>query len=143
MGTGTGPDWPAFYLMRLIMQEHGARWQERLPELTRAQYAVLRVIAAHPGAEQSAVAAAAATDHATLAAMLLRLERRGLVTRAPDPADRRRRLVRLTPAGSRTLRATADHAETLNAELLRRLTPAERTRLHALLAKLAGTPDAP
>ncbi|QKG22360.1 MarR family winged helix-turn-helix transcriptional regulator [Actinomadura verrucosospora] len=141
MPTEPGPDWPAFYLMRLIMQEHGARWQDGLPGLTRPQYAVLRVIAARPDAEQTAVGEATATDQATLAALLHRLEKRGLVARTVDPADRRRRRVRLTPAGRRALREATEHATALNAGILARLTPAEQERLHELLTKLAAKED--
>ncbi|MDI4691131.1 transcriptional regulator, partial [Salmonella enterica subsp. enterica serovar Cerro] len=37
---------------RQLFQQHTARWQHELPELTKPQYAVMRVIAEHPGIEQ-------------------------------------------------------------------------------------------
>lgn len=65
-----------------------------------------------------------------------RLERRGLVTRAPDPADRRGLTITLTPEG----RALADEAVTagLDAqrEVLEHLTPSSRTQLSDLLRDL-------
>jgi DNA-binding MarR family transcriptional regulator len=65
-----------------------------------------------------------------------RLERRGLVTRAPDPADRRGLTITLTPEG----RALVDDAVTagLDAqrEVLERLPPKSRSQLSSLLREL-------
>lgn len=38
-------------------------------------------------------------QRSTITVMLQRLEKKGLVTRLPDPADKRQKLVALTPAG--------------------------------------------
>jgi DNA-binding MarR family transcriptional regulator len=122
--------------MRRALQEHGAHWQTRLPQLTKPQYAAMRAVRERPGIEQSAVAAAAGIDKATLAAVLLRLEERGLITRTVDPADRRRRLVELTADGDQEVSRTFPVAAEVDARLLDHLTPAEREQLHALLAKL-------
>jgi DNA-binding MarR family transcriptional regulator len=46
-------------------------------------------------------------DRTTLTANLKPLERRGLVETAPDPTDRRARLLRLTPAGRAVLAEAA------------------------------------
>jgi DNA-binding MarR family transcriptional regulator len=136
--SGTALDWPSFHQMRVVLQEHNAQWQVRLPDLTKPQYAVLRAIGAQPGIEQSSAGSAAATDKATLTALLLRLETRGLITREVDPADRRRRLLHLTAAGVRTLKAAVPVVDGITAHLLERLTAAERDDLHRLLTKLAG-----
>lgn len=42
----------AFHLLRQLFQQHTARWQHELPELTKPQYAVMRSVAEHPGIEQ-------------------------------------------------------------------------------------------
>ncbi|PUH74629.1 transcriptional regulator, partial [Salmonella enterica subsp. enterica serovar 4,[5],12:i:-] len=44
--------------LRQLFQQHTARWQHELPELTKPQYAVMRVIAEHPGIEQVDLTAA-------------------------------------------------------------------------------------
>ncbi|MFF4752114.1 MarR family winged helix-turn-helix transcriptional regulator [Streptomyces sp. NPDC002514] len=129
-----------FHLMRRVLQEHGAHWQGRLPHLTKPQYAVLRAVGEQPGIEQSAVAVSAGIDKATLAAVLLRLEQRGLIIRTVDLADRRRRLVHLTEEGDQEIRQTFPVAAEVDAALLDRLTPKERTQLQHLLAKLTDTP---
>jgi DNA-binding MarR family transcriptional regulator len=63
-------------------------------------------------------------------------EAAGLVTRAPDPADRRRRVVSLTPDGEAGLRAALEVAQRVQEELLEPLSAAERRTLHTLLERL-------
>lgn len=69
-------------------------------------------------------------------ARLDRLEKSGLVTRSPDPNDRRGILVRLTPRG----RALADEAVTAGLaeqqRLLAHLAPESRAQLNTLLRDL-------
>lgn len=65
-----------------------------------------------------------------------RLEKRGLLVRGLDDADRRSRIVRLTPAGRSHITAIfARHVEALEAASSG-LTKAERKTLIALLKKL-------
>jgi DNA-binding MarR family transcriptional regulator/GNAT superfamily N-acetyltransferase len=73
-------------------------------------------------------------DSGQLARTLRRLEEEGLVTLAPDPADRRRRTVRLTDRG-RTFRGRLDdRSEQLAARLVAPLTPRQKQRLTEALA---------
>jgi DNA-binding MarR family transcriptional regulator len=73
-----------------------------------------------------------------------RLERAGLITRAPDPDDRRGTLITLTGEGRELIDAmTAAHLEN-ERRLLSALTAAERERLAGLLRKLQlGLPPHP
>jgi DNA-binding MarR family transcriptional regulator len=65
------------------------------------------------------------------------LEETGLVTRWPDPADRRRAFVELTPAGREELRATRARRESWLAQALEReLDAREREQLRQALALL-------
>jgi DNA-binding MarR family transcriptional regulator len=73
--------------------------------------------------------AATAQRPSTLTGVLDRLERRGLIERAANPADRRSVLVRLTPDG----RAHAGRVATAYAELERRLPAAELRQALAAL----------
>jgi DNA-binding MarR family transcriptional regulator len=66
-----------------------------------------------------------------------RLERAGLITRAPDPADRRGILIELTAAGRKLIdAATEAHLEN-ERRLLSALSESERRRLADVLRKLA------
>ncbi|MGW4799032.1 MarR family winged helix-turn-helix transcriptional regulator [Nonomuraea sp. NPDC004297] len=60
----------------------------------------------------------------------------GLVERAPDPADRRRNIVSLTPAGRRQLRRLDRRLAECQDELLAPLSPEERQQFTDLLSKL-------
>lgn len=55
----------AFHLLRQLFQQHTAKWQHALPELTKPQYAVMRSIAEHPGIEQVALTEVAVSTKAT------------------------------------------------------------------------------
>jgi DNA-binding MarR family transcriptional regulator len=65
-----------------------------------------------------------------------KLEREDLVSRAPDPRDRRGVLLSLTTAGSERLDAYIDHGAQRERKLLGGLTATDKRRLNDLLAKL-------
>ena len=77
-------------------------------------------------------------DRTTLTANLKPLERRGLVTAAIDPADRRGRLVSLTHAGHRLLRTAVPIWKRTHAETDRRLARADAAILRATLGTLSS-----
>jgi DNA-binding MarR family transcriptional regulator len=74
--------------------------------LTNGQFSLLMSLNRPEPPGMAAVAALLAVDRTTLTAALKPLERRGLVTVAADPKDRRGRRLHLTPEG-RTLLASA------------------------------------
>jgi DNA-binding MarR family transcriptional regulator len=65
-----------------------------------------------------------------------RLEHAGLITRAPDPRDRRGTLITLTAAGRRLIDAVTEAHLENERRLLGALTDAEQRRLADLLRKL-------
>ena len=64
-------------------------------------FGVLRVLAHREPASQLQVAQTLGVDRTTMVALLDVLERKGVITRRPDPADRRRNVVSLTDQGLR------------------------------------------
>jgi DNA-binding MarR family transcriptional regulator len=68
-------------------------------DLSMWGYAVLSVLRSEPVRTQTALARAIGADKTRLIPVLDELQRRGLIEREPDPADRRVRLLRLTRAG--------------------------------------------
>src|SRR6478609_7214758 len=86
---------------------------------------------------QGAIADALGYDRGQLVGLLDELEERGLVERRRDPADRRRHIVRLTPAGKRALAKLRALARQLDDDFLASLDEDERAQLHALVLRLA------
>ena len=72
-----------------------------------------------------------------------RLERAGLISRAPDPADRRGSLVTLTPAGHEVADRAVEDLVAAEAAVAADLSDAERLRFEATLDKLLGNLDRP
>ncbi|KAA1418836.1 MarR family transcriptional regulator [Nocardioides humilatus] len=73
-------------------------------------------------------------DSGHLSRMLRTLEREGLVETIPDPADQRRRVARLTPAGHTARQELDDRSEELAARIVAPLTDRQRARLTDALA---------
>ncbi|MGW1838960.1 MarR family winged helix-turn-helix transcriptional regulator [Streptomyces sp. BBFR2] len=69
------------------------------------------------------------------------LQRDGLVTRTPDPRDRRKNAVEVSEEGLRRLRRTQRLGDRANAELTAALTPAEREQLIGLLTRIVRPAD--
>jgi DNA-binding MarR family transcriptional regulator len=106
--------------------------------LTMWAYIVLSHLAGQPAGTQLALAEAIRYDKTRLIGLLDELERDGLVTRNPDPRDRRARTVDLTPSG-RTRHAAAQAAvRAMEDEFLGDLSRADRDRLRRVLTRLAA-----
>lgn len=64
-----------------------------------SEFAVLRAVAAHEPLSQQALAAHLGIDPTTMVALLDTLQSRSILTRRPDPSDRRRNAIELTETG--------------------------------------------
>ena len=79
-----------------ILEAHG---------VTMWAYIVLTALRDGPARAQASLAAAISADKTRLIPVLDDLQKRGLIEREPDPADRRVRLLGLTPEGRRLQQA--------------------------------------
>lgn len=86
----------------------------------------------------SALAAHMGVTLGTMSVSVDRLVRRGYVVRAPDAVDRRRVLLRLTPAGARVCEAQSVLDPELVDAMAAQLSDADRGRALEGLALLAG-----
>ncbi|MET7338215.1 MarR family winged helix-turn-helix transcriptional regulator [Nonomuraea sp. NPDC005650] len=116
-----------------VVREHG---------MTLWGYTVLMAIVDAPARTQLALAQAVSVDKSKLVLILDELESTGLVRRRPDPADRRARIIEVTPEGSHTLKAARGDIEAIENQLLAGLSPSARTGLQSALQHLVGEPIA-
>jgi DNA-binding MarR family transcriptional regulator len=101
-------------------------------------YIVLNALEDGPARTQAALAQAIGADKTRIIATLDELQQAGLITREPDPADRRIRLLAISAAG-REVRADAQSAIQANEDrVLARLEPADR-RSFLRVARILST----
>lgn len=106
-------------------------------ELTSAQASALARLAATEPTSTSTLAGAERVRPQSMAATVAVLERQGLVRREDDPADGRRQLIFLTPAGhSYAQGARASREEWLTQTLAQRLTEPELALVNEAIALL-------
>jgi DNA-binding MarR family transcriptional regulator len=104
--------------------------------LTPAEQNVLAVLADDRSRAIGELAAATGTRPTTLTSVLDRLERRTLLTRELDPADRRSFLVTLTPAGRQAATAVRAAATEVERRALAGLTAAQVAGFRAVTRAL-------
>ncbi|MFJ7159052.1 MarR family winged helix-turn-helix transcriptional regulator [Streptomyces sp. NPDC101118] len=100
-------------------------------------YAVLAALSEGGPASQAELSRRTRVYRSDLVSVINELSARGLVERAPDPADRRRNVISVTAAGTERLRRLDTLLAAAQDELLAPLAPAERTELVRLLTVLA------
>lgn len=94
-----------------------------------------------PGAtSQRELAATMEVDPSQLVAVLNELESAGLCERRRDPADRRRHIVEITPAGRQTLERIDHEVGAAERELFGDLSPEEQAQLRHLLDRVLVDP---
>lgn len=104
------------------------------PPLTPAQYHALVALSSVPAQSLNGLAARLLCDKANASKMMDRLSALGLATRTADPADARRVVLCLTPAG----RAALDRATGLRVAALRgAFAPLQSDELRAMSRQLA------
>ncbi len=124
--------------IRRLQQVAVALFAEALQarDITPAQYAALATLEREAPLSQAALAALIACDRATLGGVIERLDGKGWLQRARDPADRRQRLLDLTPNGRAVLRELHPLVDAVQQRLLAPLSASERRHYDALCLKL-------
>lgn len=106
--------------------------------LSPGQLGTLYLIAANPGASQSAIADALLFDRSTMVQIIDQLEARGLVVREPSANDRRTHALRLTPRGERLCDELGEVVKRHEEDIARGLGAEERRALIRLLGRVYG-----
>ncbi len=90
------------HLARRLQQAHALLWNAMVSEETTSpQFAVLNALMEKPDIDQRTLSAHVHLDRSTIADLVARLVRRGLVARVRDPLDGRRNVLKLTAEGER------------------------------------------
>lgn len=105
-------------------------------DVTPVQFAILNALIEDPGEDQVTLAGKVAFDAATFGSVIGRLEAKGWVRREPDAADRRRKLLWITPAGKQVAARMTRAVSKVQDRIVAPLDAAERRHLLALLDKL-------
>lgn len=125
------------FLMRVAMQRHTAIFMSRMIEgLTQTQFAALSKLRQVGACSQNRLGRLIFLDAATIKGVVDRLHLRGFVTSAPDPHDRRRRALVLTPEGRRVIAEAEKVAAEITAETLAPLSEEDRETAVRLLRAL-------
>lgn len=141
MSHKTDPDSLGFLLndaSRLMRQSFERRIAGIGFQVTPGEARALVYVAANEGARQSVIAERMGVEPMTVCGYIDRLEKCGLVSRQPDPADRRAKNVRTTEAAEATIAAIRAEAKVLVEQAQAGLDPATRSMLTAALKQLRG-----
>jgi len=115
----------------LFLEETGALG------ITNRQYGIMLVLKAEPGIDQITVAKLLGLDRSTTGMVLTKLQDAGLVGRVVGSHDRRKRSLKLTPAGERMMKRLAEPARRAQERVLSAFSPQERETFLDLLDKFA------
>lgn len=99
-------------------------------------YRLLAALEEFGPASQAVLGRRTSIDRSDVVAALNDLAARGLIQRAPDPDDRRRNVITITPDGTEQLQALDKVVAGVQERLLAPLPPADRTQLVGLLTRL-------
>ena len=126
------------HLVRRAHQRTVALFMEETAgfDVTPVQFAILHQLLAQPGEDQVTLASRVAFDAATSGSVIGRLERRGFIRREPDPHDRRRKLLWITPEGEAAALQMRGAAQRVQDRLMAPLDAREREAFMALLTKV-------
>lgn len=107
--------------------------------ITALQYTALSVLDRHPGMSGAQLARRSFVSPQAGSEMVAVLERKGLISRSPDEANRRVLRIGLTASGRELLEACDDAVDGLEYRMLQRLS---RTRVEELRSGLGACIDA-
>jgi MarR family transcriptional regulator, lower aerobic nicotinate degradation pathway regulator len=127
------------HLLRRAHQRHCAIFQEKIgdAQLTPLQFATMVKLRDLREVSQNQLGRLTAMDAATMQGVIKRLAARGLIARRPDPDDRRRLILNLTPEGEAAIDAAIARGTEISRLTLATLSPADQRTLLALLARIA------
>lgn len=130
------------HLARRFQQAHSLLWGAMVSEeITSPQFAVVNALTERPEIDQRTLSEHVHLDRSTIADLVARLARRGLLERVRDPNDGRRNVLRLTEEGARVHRKLVTRTARMNRVFLSPLDETERETLLRLIAKVTDAAE--
>lgn len=124
-------------LIRRAQQLHLAAWARTVSaDITSAQYSILAVLERLGEGSQQELCAAVDLDRSTVADLVRRMERSGLLTRQRAAEDARRNVVALTPHGFAERQRLAPLVALVQEELVGGLSKADAASLFRSLTQM-------
>ena len=134
---------PGHHIRRLQQIAVAIFLQETEPHgITPVQFAALQSVGNTPGIAQRTLARSIGLDTSTIAAVIDRLEARGLMLRSASPDDRRVQLLSLTNDGVAALAAVVPAMQRAQERILAPLPQADRQEFMRMLRILVDTNNA-
>lgn len=120
------------------IDQHSSDFAKEM-KLTRGQMATIDFLGKQPGqmVKQRVIEEEFAIKRSTTTIMLQRLEKRGLVSRLPDPTDKRQKLVNLTDQAKDLLPGIQEEIKDDDLELLQHFSQEEIDTVRRLLKYIA------
>jgi DNA-binding MarR family transcriptional regulator len=139
----SGVDWIG-YNLKITQHRLRQRLEAELAPLgiTAPQNAVLLAVAGNPRISNAELARSAFVTPQTMQAILVNLERGGLIARSPHPAHGRVIMTELTTAGRKAVAEGAKAADVVERQMLSLLSTEEARLLGELLKRCAAALDA-
>ena len=137
-----GVDWIG-YNLKITQHRLRQRLDAELAQLgiTAPQNAVLLAVAGNPQISNAELARAAFVTPQTMQAILVNLERGGLITRSPHPKHGRVIMTELTATGQKAVADGAKAADAVEQQMLSTLSAEEIELLRELLKRCAAALD--
>jgi len=128
----------AGHLLRRVHQRATSIFLNKIgePQVTPTQWAAMVKLRDTGGASQNHLGRLTAMDPATIQGVIRRLVDRDLIERAGDPRDRRRQVLRLTPAGTALVERLSANAHEVSRTILEPLDPHDRAEFLRLVKAL-------
>ena len=132
-------DQPSWLISRAYARSNAllnAGFEGRSDGLRKYHYRLLAALEEFGPVSQIQLGRGTSVDRSDVVAVLDKLQELGLVTREPDPADRRRNIVAITPAGSKQLHELDAVIADIEVQLLDPLSPPDREHFMRLLRQI-------
>ena len=126
------------HLIRRAHQRASATFMTILADhhFTPTQFFALARLHERGQLSQNRLGRLTAMDPATIQGVTRRLYDRGYLDRTPDPNDRRRMVLKLTPEGHGVVERLLDRIDTVNGQILAPLAPDEQEQFRSLLKRI-------